>query len=363
MIKMHKPLGTESPLSPEAILQDDLASIAGAELPWDKLKNKTILITGGSGFLASYLIKSLLYLDAKLSLGLRIICVGRNKEQLNIRLRAYLDFPNFLFYEHDVSSPLPSNFQRSDFVIHSASQASPKYYGADPVGTLLSNSAGTMHFLNYAKISRAEKFMFFSSGEIYGTNDAKDSLVGELDYGYIDPMQVRSCYAESKRMGETMCAAWSKQFDLNTVVVRPFHTYGPGMALDDGRVFADFVSSVVHKKDIILNSNGEALRPFCYIADATQGFLTALLMGGNSEAYNVGNPNAEISIIELARLIANLFPERMVGVKFNESKPCDSYLQSPISRSSPSIAKLKSLGWSPSTGLHDGFKRTILSFL
>ena len=164
-------------------------------------------------------------------------------------------------------------------------------------------------------------------------------------------------------MGETMCAAWSKQFDLSTVVVRPFHTYGPGMALDDGRVFADFVSSVVHKKDIILNSDGKALRPFCYIADATQGFLTALLRGGNAEAYNVGNPNAEISIIELARLIANLFPERMIGVKFYESKSSDSYLHSPIPRSSPSIAKLKSLGWNPSTGLQDGFKRTILSFL
>jgi UDP-glucuronate decarboxylase len=160
-----------------------------------------------------------------------------------------------------------------------------------------------------------------------------------------------------------MCVSWAHQYGLHINVVRPFHTYGPGMSLDDGRVFADFVADVVAKRDIVIKSDGLAQRPFCYISDATLGFLTILLRGDKSEAYNVANPDAEISIRDLAKLVAGLFPERNVAVKFEAPTYNSPYLKSPISRSCPSIGKIRAMGWAPKVNLHDGFSRTIKSYL
>jgi nucleoside-diphosphate-sugar epimerase len=345
------------------IVEEDLGRIASVQLPWEKMRDKTVLVTGGGGFLAAYLIKSLLTVGRHNNLNIKVICVARSMRSVESRLSEYLGASDFSVVLHDISHPLPRDFPRADFIVHSASQASPKYYGVDPVGTLLANSAGTMYLLEHAVKSQADRFLFFSSGEVYGVPVVSDRLVGEQDFGYLDPMNVRSCYAESKRIGETMCAAWAQQHGLHTSVVRPFHTYGPGMALDDGRVFADFVADVVAKRDIILKSDGLAKRPFCYIADATIGFLTVLLTGGKAEAYNVSNPDAEISIRALASVIAGLFPERGVGTRFEVPVSSDAYLKSPISRSCPTIDKIKGLGWSPTVGVQDGFRRTIQSCL
>lgn len=345
-----------------SVIRDDLERIALTDLPWSDLRNKTVLITGGGGFLAAYLVKSLLTISRLNKLNVKVICVARSTRSIDARLTAYIGAADLTVELHDVSQPLPSDFPRADVIIHSASQASPKYYGVDPVGTLLANSAGTMYLLQHAVKSQAEKFLFFSSGEVYGVPLYPDQPVGELDYGYLDPMNVRSCYAESKRIGETMCAAWAQQTGLHTSVVRPFHTYGPGMVLDDGRVFADFVADVVAGRDIVLKSDGLAQRPFCYIADATLGFLTVLLSGTKGEAYNIGNPDAEISIKDLATLVAGLFPDRGIRTRFEVPDSSTAYLKSPIARSCPSIDKVKKLGWSPSTGLHDGFRRSIQSY-
>ena len=337
--------------------------IASAALPWEVFRNKSLMITGGGGFLAAYLIKSLLTIGLFHKLNLSVICVARNTQSVESRLSAYLGNPDLSVFLHDISQPLPYNFPHADIIIHSASQASPKYYGTDPVGTLSANSTGTAYLLDYAVTSRAEKFLFFSSGEVYGIPLNPDQPIGEQDYGYLDPMHLRSCYAEGKRVGETMCVAWAHQHDLHATVVRPFHTYGPGMALDDGRVFADFVADVIAKRDIILKSDGLAQRPFCYIADATIGFLTVLMRGSKAEAYNVANPDAEISIRDLATLVAGLFPERGVGVKLEAPLSSKAYLKSLVSRSCPSIEKIKTLGWIPTTGLQDGFRRTSQSYL
>ena len=135
------------------------------------------------------------------------------------------------------------------------------------------------------------------------------------------------------------------------------------MALDDGRVFADFVADCVAQRDIVLKSDGTAMRSFCYIADASIAFLTVLLTGGMAESYNVGNPDEEISIRDLAALVAGLCPERGIGTRFEVPESSDEYLKSPISRSFPSIDKINRLGWFPCTGIEEGFRRTIQSFL
>jgi UDP-glucuronate decarboxylase len=145
--------------------------------------------------------------------------------------------------------------------------------------------------------------------------------------------------------------------------VLPFHTYGPGMRLDDVRVFADFVSNVVSCTDIEMHSDGRATRAFCYLTDATIGFFKVLLNGNNGEAYNVGNSNCEISIRDLAYLLANLFPEKGIHVIINKNVQQKGYLQSKIMRNCPDINKMRNLGWEPKVGLQDGFKKTIQNYI
>lgn len=350
-------------LDSNSIIRADLEHIVAADLPWSKLSSTTILITGGSGFLASYLVKSLLEASDKYDLNLKLICVVRSLRGVQTRLASYLAHSGLAVVVHDISKSLPIDFPTADIIIHSASQASPKYYGIDPVGTLMPNTLGTTYLLNHAVKCHSTHFLFFSSGEVYGIVANSDLSIREKDYGYVDPIQVRSCYAESKRMGETMCAAWSEQYGLYTTIVRPFHTYGPSISLDDGRVFADFVADVIACRDIILKSNGLARRSFCYIADATTGFLTVLLKGETAQAYNIANPNAEVSMCELADTVASLFPERGVGIRFEKHINDNSYLKSPIPRHYPCIDKVNQLGWFPTVGIIEGFRRTIQSFL
>lgn len=348
--------------TPHAIVAQDLERLTAAALPWQRLRGKTVMVSGAGGFLASYLVQALLAADRTHGLNLRVIGLARSMTSVNARLQHCLSNAHFSVLLHDVAQPLPADSARADFIVHAASQASPKFYGVDPVGTLLANTAGTQHLLQHALRSQAQGFLFYSSGEVYGVPLNSERPVGETDYGYLDPMQVRSCYAESKRIGETMCCAWAQQHGLHASVVRPFHTYGPGMALDDGRVFADFVADVVAGRDIVLKSDGLAQRPFCYIGDATLGFLTVLLKGDKAQAYNIANPAAEVSMRDLADTLAGLFPERGISVRFEIPPASNHYLKSPITRSCPSISKARALGWSPVTDIATGFRRTILSY-
>lgn len=350
-------------IEPNLIIREDLETIVNANLPWSRLEGKIVMVTGGSGFIGSYIVKSLIALNEKFGLGLKVICVVRSMQNVHAKFEAYMARSDLSFVVHDITNPLPANFPSADFIIHSASQASPKYYGVDPVGTLTANSIGTMHLLEHAVNNFSTGFLFFSSGEIYGQPINQESFVSESDFGYLDPIQVRSCYAESKRLGETMCASWSHQHGIHTSVVRPFHTYGPGISLEDGRVFADFVADVVARRDIILKSEGMAKRPFCYISDATVGFLTVLLKGETAQAYNVANPSTEISMRDLAYTLAKICPRANLNVRFEIAGLSNAYLESPIVRSCPSIDKISELGWTPTIGVVEGFSRTVESFL
>jgi nucleoside-diphosphate-sugar epimerase len=345
------------------IVRRDLDQIVKSNINWDRFKNKTVFVSGGAGLLLSYLVQSLLHANALYNLKLKIICMSRSSESLHKRLGYWLNDPSLKTIIHDVTRAIPSTIMASDFVIHAASQASPKFFSTDPVGTLLTNTIGTQYLLEYAERSNSERFMFFSSGEVYGVPLNPTEPITETSYGYLDPMNVRSCYAESKRLGENMCVAWAKQYGFDIVVVRPFHTYGPGMALDDGRVFADFVADVVAKRDIVVKGDGSEKRCFCYLADATVGFLSVLLNGTNSEAYNVGNPSCEISMKNLAKLISDLFPDRNIKIRFENFESKKHNLKNPIFQSLPSIDKIKKLGWIPETSLKEGFFKTIKSYI
>lgn len=344
------------------IVEEDVARIVAHNLPWRTFANKTVLISGANGFLPAYMVETLLYLnEVDRSMNCRVIGLARNREKARKRFAHFLDRPDFAVVIQDVTAP-PTIPVPVDFIIHAASQASPKYYGSDPVGTLAANSLGTYNLLSFARDCRAEGFLFISSGDVYGQVADSQIPTREDCFGYLDPNQVRACYGESKRIGETMCAAFGHQFGVAAKIVRPTHTYGPGMAMDDGRVYADFVANIVRREDIVLKSDGTARRAFCYLADAALAFFTVLLKGERGQAYNVGNEACESSVADLARMLVGLFPERRLSLRFEISPAPAGYIPSKVSRGSLDTAKLRALGWRPATTLQEGFKRTVMSF-
>ena len=347
------------------VVREDLERIAASDLPWSVFEGRTVLITGANGFLPAYMLETLLYLNEvnhkHRTQRTKVIGLVRNRAKAMSRLSLYQDRDDLQLIEQDVGKPI-SISEKIDYIVHAASQASPRFYSVDPVGTLAANIMGTGNLLNLAMTKETAGFLFFSTSEVYGTVDPTQIPIKENTYGWIDPTDVRSCYAESKRMGETMCISWFHQYGVPAKIVRPFHTFGPGMELDDGRVFADFVADILGNRDILMRSDGSAIRAFCYLADATIGFFTILLKGKTGEAYNIGNDKGEVSISDLASMLVDLFPEKGLKVIRQEPTLQQDDLKSKILRSCPDISKARALGWQPMTSIRDGFFRTIRSF-
>jgi UDP-glucuronate decarboxylase len=343
------------------IIKEDLNYIYNSNIDWSIFRNTSILITGANGFLPAYLVEFFLYLNNIIpELNIKVFGLVRNENKAKERFKDHLKNKNLELIIQDVCDEIKIK-ENIDYIFHAASQASPKFYGLDPVGTLYPNIIGTINLLNFSKSKNVKSFLYFSSGEVYG--EVKSKSIDENNYGYLDPTNIRSCYAESKRMGENICISFNHQFGINVKIVRPFHTYGPGMALDDGRVFADFVNCIIKKNEINLNSDGSSIRCFCYLSDATIGFIKVLLDGIPGQAYNLGNPKEEISILNLANMLTNLYPEYNLKIKLKNQINSKGYLASKVQKISPNIGKIMKLGWSPEINLAKGFKRTIDSFL
>jgi UDP-glucuronate decarboxylase len=345
------------------VIEEDLKYVYKANLPWEKFVNQTVLITGASGFLPAYMVETLLYLNrVNPDFNITVLALVRNLENAKTRFKDHLTDKHLILIHKDVCDEMVFD-RKVDYVVHAASQASPKYYGIDPVGTLNANILGTINLIKLAKKDEAKSFLFFSSGDVYGQVEPDRIPMKEDYYAYLDPTNVRSCYGESKRMGETICVSWFHQYGVPAKIVRPFHTYGPKMLLNDGRVFADFVNDILNNRDIILNSDGSAQRAFCYLADATIAFFTVLLNGENGQAYNVGNPYQEFSILQLANILIDMYPEKGLNVNSVQRSIDVKYLKSPISRGTPDINKLENYGWKPTISVQEGFRRTIESYL
>jgi nucleoside-diphosphate-sugar epimerase len=343
------------------IIEADLQAILCAEADWRAFAGATVLVTGAAGFLPAYMVETLLALnESRSQKPAKVIGLVRSVKRARDRFRAYEGRDDLSLIEQNVSQPM-KDFGAIDYIVHAASQASPKFFRDDPVGTISANADGTSQLLQLAHQRQVKSLLYFSSAEVYGSTPARVPT-RETDYGPVDCLQVRSCYAESKRLGETLCVAWHEQFGVNATIVRPFHTYGPRMRLDDGRVFADFVNDIVQRRSIVLKSAGTASRAFCYLADATRGFFTVLLRGQRGQAYNIGNDQAESTINDLADLLVELFPERGLSVVRKPRNADDPYLPSAAERTCPDVTLAQSLGWQPTTTLTEGFRRTVRSF-
>lgn len=344
------------------IIQEDISKINHADIDWQRFKDSHVLVSGAAGFLPAYMIYALLEWSEANDANVRVTALVRNYEKAVKKFRKFITSGSLNLIVQDVCDPFEHTFN-CDWIIHAASQASPKFYGIDPVGTALANSLGTYRLLEFAKSNPLKGFLFFSTSEVYGQLEPDRIPISESSYGNIDPTLVRSCYSESKRFGETLCVSYAHQFEVPVKIVRPFHTYGPGMDLNDGRVFADFVSDIVHKRDIVLKSKGTATRAFCYLTDAVIGFYKILLEGEIAAPYNIGNPDAEISIADLASTLTALYPEFNLQLRFNEVVHSLEYIPSQVQRNSPNIEKAKNLGWTPQISISEGFRRTIDFYL
>lgn len=345
----------------QRVWREDTAAVLLRDLPWQKLSGMTIAVTGASGFLGGYLVRILLALHAagRVERPIRVMALVRDVDRARERLDPLADDPNLKFYTWDMSDLAIPDLGDCHYVLHAASKASPRFYGSDPVGTLMPNAVGTASLLHaLQRCADPRGLLFVSSSEVYG-QVGDDCSLSETDYGRLDPATVRACYAESKRLGETLCVAWNQQYGLPTYIVRPFHTYGPGLFADDGRVFADFTYNVIRGENIVMMSDGSARRAFCYASDAIAGFFTVLLNGQPATPYNVANPAGELSVMELAELLVGLEPNKMLKVERRLPPDDRSYLTSTLSRLVPDVRRISSLGWSALVTPHEGFRRMI----
>lgn len=340
---------------------EDVASIVQRGLRWDALSGCEVVVTGAGGFLGGYLARTLLALNTSgvLARPVSVLAMVRNVDRAHERFSDFVADPNFRLLVWDLNAIGVPDLGKSQYVLHAASQASPRFYGSDPVGTLMPNTVGTAALLEALRRGGDPRgFLFVSSSEVYGAVSADTSL-RETEYGVVDPATVRACYAESKRLGESMCVAWHQQHGVPTYIVRPFHTYGPGLQPQDGRVFADFAFNVVRGENIVMNSDGSARRAFCYVTDAIAGFFSVLLGGVPAQPYNVANPAGELSVMELAQLLVGLFPEKNLSVERRFQNGGSGYLSSAYNRLIPNVERLESLGWRAQVGPADGFRRMI----
>ena len=335
------------------VLREDLEEIIEENITWEKLKGKTILITGASGMIGTYMLQTLTMLNDRFEYGIKIIAVLRNPSKLPEEVRNREDVEIVI---HDVTQSFNMT-EDVNYIIHAASPASPLIMQNQPVETIAANTLGTFNTLTLAKEKNAEGYMFISSREIYGQPSEGQEFFFENTYGFVDQLNPRSCYSEGKKAAETMCVCFHDEYGLNTKIARLAHTYGPGMSIYDGRVQADFLKNVFHNEDIVLKSEGTAVRTYTYIADAVAG-LFRILLDSDDIVYNIGNENGKVSIRELAEIMVSIYPERGLKLVFDIPEG-GTKGTAPYTLGILNSEKLRSIGWKPKYSVKDGFKRTL----
>ena len=335
------------------VLEDDLKTIIAEDLSWEKLKNKTVMITGASGMVGSYMLYVLLMLNDEKHYGIKVDAVMRNVNKLPEEIRNREDVNVVVA---DVTKDIP-DVGDIDYIIHAASPASPLIMQNQPVETIAANTIGTFKTLELAKEKNAEGYLFISSREIYGQPDEGQEFFYENTYGFVDQLNPRSCYSEGKKAAETMCVCFHEEYGLNTKIARLAHTYGPGMSIYDGRVQADFLKNVYHNEDIVLKSEGTAVRTYTYIADAIAG-MYRILLDSEDIVYNIGNEAGKVSIRDLAEILVSIYPERGLKLVFDIPEG-GTKGTAPYTLGILSSEKLRKLGWNPKYSVKDGFKRTL----
>ncbi len=345
------------------IIIQDLEDVFSRDVAWDTLRDKTVLITAPYGMLSSYITWMLIYLNEEKKYNITIIALGRSVEKFNQRFGQYAncDYINFISTEFKNLNLEIS--QKIDYIIHMASHASGNYFKKYPVETFTPNIVGTMALLELARENDIDSFLYFSSGDIYGKVLHADVL-SENIYGEMDPIDEHSCYGESKRMAETMCISYYREYGIPIKIARIFPTFAPTMDVDnDPRAIAEFVKNLLDGEDIVMKSDGSKLMYFCYVADAIAAYFLILLNGKNGEVYNVGNNKEEYTIKRLAEMIVSLRTDKELKVVFSGRDINEHYVENRFqSAIKPDDSKIKALGWESHYTTKEGFERVFKYF-
>lgn len=324
------------------------------------LKNSSILITGATGLVGQAIVKTLLYANHSMGLGINVIIIVRNLEKAN---KIFGDFGNELtIINADINNINIKDFKnvkKVDYIIHGASITSSKAFIDQPVETILTGIQGTNHVLQLARDLNVKSMVYLSSMEVYGTHENNLSIKEE-DIGYLNPLIVRNSYPESKRLIENLCCSYVSEYGVAVKIIRLAQTFGPGVEYDDGRVFMDFARCAIENRDIILHTTGLSERMYLYVFDAVEAIFYVLLNGENGHSYNAANKHTYCSILEMANLvkeISNVSIDVKVMVDDMKGK---KYL--PTHHLYLDTSAIEHLGWKPRIGLKEMYKRLVLSF-
>lgn len=335
---------------------DDLKYVASLDLPWEKLKDRSILITGATGLVGSALV-DLLMVKNKEGLNCIVYALGRNENKARVRFGYYFNEETFKFIAHDISKPLVrDDIVSVDYVIHLASNTHPLQYSLDPIGTITTNVFGTYNTLDFAKKHHAVRYAFASSNEIYGENRGDKELFDESYCGYIDSNTLRAGYPESKRCSEALCQAFNKQENIDVVIPRLTRSYGPTMLMSDTKAISQFIKKALANEDIVLKSEGYQYYSYTYVSDALSGLLYVLLKGERGEAYNIADLSSDITLRDLASLISKTSSKEVV---FELPDEVEASGYSKATKARLDGDKLRKLGWKPRYNIKEGIERTI----
>lgn len=325
---------------------------------WNMYRNATIMVTGATGRLGRFILETLVDVDLKYNLNLRVLGLARNHEKAVEVFGELLEFPNVSFIYQDVNTPIEYD-GTVDYIFHTAGPAAPLDFKTSAVNVLWAHVNGTHNVMEFGVKHATKRVFYVSTVEIYGTWES-DEPIKEEDMGPLKTLNSRASYPEAKRLCETMLASYKACYGIDYCGVRLCHTLAAGILLDDGRAFAEFIDCALKGEDIVLHSDGSAMRTYTYTPDAVNAIFMIMERGESGCLYNVSANENLISIRDLANLIAKMSPKKTTKVVFSDEASKMPYL--PFKLAIMDTSKIRDLGWCPQTSIENTFRWTIESF-
>ena len=336
---------------------DDVKRIAELNLPWEKFRNNSILLSGATGLIGSFFIDVIMEKNNSQSLNCKVYALARHEERAKKRFSYCYKSKLFQFVPYDINKPLINQeIKKVGYILHLASNTHPIAYSTDPIGTITTNIIGLKNLLDFSVEHNADRFIFSSSNEIYGENRGDVEKFNEKYCGYIDCNTMRAGYPESKRCGEALCQAYIKQRNLDIVIARLTRSYGPTLLENDTKALSQFIHRAISGKDIILKSAGNQFYSYTYVSDAVSGLLTVLLYGDTGEAYNIADDASDITLKSLANIVAEACGKKVI-YEIPDIKEAAGY--STATKARLDSEKLKNKGWNAVYDIKTGIERTI----